>query len=44
MDRGLMELERLFQGHYVPPVRYEHAIKEEDEAEESVMIDTLEVE
>ena len=43
MDRGLMELERLFQGHYVPPVRYEHAIKEEEVAE-PVMIDTLEVE
>jgi len=43
MDRGVMGLERLFQGHYVPPARGEHAMKEEKEVE-PVMIDTLEVE
>ena len=43
MDRGVMELERLFQGHYVPPARGEYALKEEKEVE-PVMMDTLEVE
>merc|ERR1719341_2171012 len=37
MDRGVMELERLFKGHYVPPARGEYAMKEEKE-EEPVMI------
>ena len=43
MRQGVMELGRLFQGHYVPPARSEYAIKEECVTGEPV-IEPLEVE